>query len=86
MGLLLSLAHNHFVDDTVDSDIEIHVTKDTNECAVCASHFKVAVSVELEPNPLLLHWESPSNDLVRPECSPVFTVHNDRAPPFVVAV
>ena len=86
LGLFLSLAHNHFVDATVDSDIEIHVTKDTNECAVCASHFKVTPSTDLELNPLLRHWDSPSVDIVSAIFSPVFTIHDDRAPPVVVPV
>ena len=80
----MSLAHNHFVDLTVDNGIEIHVTKDTNECIICASHFKVSFSDDSKSSPVTLLWESVEFKTLPAVTSPRVDSHNKRGPPFVV--
>ncbi|HKL14816.1 MAG TPA: hypothetical protein VJ915_04235 [Balneolaceae bacterium] len=84
LGMLLSLAHNHFVDTTVDNGIEIQITKDTNECIICASHFKVSFSDDNKTNPITLLWERVELNTLSAVKSPRVDSHNKRAPPFVV--
>jgi hypothetical protein len=82
--MFLSLAHSHFVERTVDNGIEVHITKNTNECIICASHFKISVSPDTEPSPVVHQWEIVEFS-TRPALAPPLTGnHNNRAPPFVV--
>lgn len=82
--MLLSLAHNHFVDTTVDNGIEVQITKDTNECIICASHFKFTISDDSESTLINHLCERVEYNTLPAVETPRTSVHKDRAPPFVV--
>lgn len=82
--MFLSLAHNHIVDIIVDNGIEVQVTKDTNECVICASHFKISVTSDIDSSPLTLLRERVESSTLPAAKSPRVGIHNNRAPPIVV--
>gem|GEM_PF-923016 len=84
LGMFLSMAHSHFVETMVDNGIEVHITKNTNECVICASHFKISVSSDTEPSPVTLQWEIIEFSTRPAIAPPQIDIHNNRAPPFVV--
>ena len=84
LGMLLSLAHNHLVEFSVDNGIDVQIERNTNECIVCASHFKFSVDTEIHSSPLALHWETLDAETAPAVDSPVTSFHKNRAPPSVV--
>lgn len=83
IGMMLSLAHNHIVDNKVDNGIEVQIERNTNECIICASHFKISVTTDIDSAPLTLHWESVDPETQTAFVSPQKSVKNNRAPPIV---
>lgn len=84
IGMMLSLAHNHIIPDTVDNGIDVQIEKNTNECIICASHFKVSVSADSDTTPLTLSSETVEFETINAFVSPQNSVKNNRAPPVVV--
>lgn len=82
--MFLSFAHSHFVETTFDNGIEVQITKDTNECIICASHFKISVSSDTDSTPIAFQWDTVEHHTQPAVDSPEVGIHNDRAPPFVV--
>jgi hypothetical protein len=81
--MMLSLAHNHIVDNKVDNGIEVQIERNTNECIICASHFKISVSSDTDSTPLTLYWESVEPETQSAILTPQKSVKNNRAPPIV---
>lgn len=82
MGLSLSTIHTHYdTDDHIDG-IEYQFSQDSNECAVCASHFKIIAGSDLESDAPLFY----SNLLFLPTdaviVDPLNNIQDGRAPPF----
>lgn len=81
--MMLSLAHNHFVDSAIDNGIDVQIERNTNECIICASHFKFSITTDTDSSPLTLHWESVEFETQSAFASPQKSVKNNRAPPVV---
>ena len=82
--MFLSVAHNHFVDRIVDNGIKIQIEQDTNECTICASHFKMSADSDFETNPLTLHYVN-SQESTEPAAElPIVGIYNERAPPSII--
>lgn len=78
------MAHSHFVDTTIDNGIEIQIEQDTNECTICASHFKTSADSDTQTNPLTSSWVTAQEVSVPEVESPLVGIHNERAPPFLI--
>lgn len=78
------MAHSHFVDNTIDNGIEIQIEQYTNECTICASHFKTSADSDIQTGPLTSHWVTAQEVSVPVVESPPFGIHNERAPPFLI--
>ena len=83
IGMMLSLAHNHIIPNTVDNGIGVQIEKNTNECVICASHFKISVSADSDTTPLTLYSESIEFETRNAFASPLKSTKNNRAPPLV---
>lgn len=81
--MFLSLAHNHIVESTPDNGIEIQIEKNTNECVICASHFKVSVSSNSGLSPVTLNWQVLHLQTLSVHISAKIGLYNNRAPPVV---
>lgn len=82
VGLSLSTIHTHYDTDDYIDGIEYQFSQDTNECAVCASHFKITAGSDLESEAPLFY-----SDLlfVHTELfivDPLNNIQDGRAPPF----
>lgn len=81
-GLTLSTVHFHYGDDSHADGIELQITQDSNDCAICASHFKVTSGSELDSE-VYLHFNT--SFFVHTEYTivdPLNNTHDGRAPPF----
>ncbi|MEX0662417.1 MAG: hypothetical protein WD381_05970 [Balneolaceae bacterium] len=82
MGLSLSTIHAHYdLDDPIDG-IEYQFSQDSNECAICASHFKISTDSDLKSE-LPLFYNSllfvHTDDII---VDPLNNIQDGRAPPF----
>lgn len=81
--MFLSVFHAHFAESVSDAD-QVVITKDYNECAVCASHFKVSNSVPNFKTEFFLPDFIDGESKESAEESPIAGIHNERAPPFFI--
>lgn len=82
--MFLSVAHSHFVDTTIENGIEFQIEQDTNECTICASHFKISATSDIQTGPITFHWVT-AQEISNPSVeSPLVGIHNERAPPFLI--
>lgn len=82
--MFFSVAHNHFVNNSIDNGIEIQIEQYTNECTICASHFKTSADTDNQTDPLISHWSAAQEVSVPVVESPPVGIHNERAPPFLI--
>lgn len=81
LGMSLSVIHNHIYEETFVDGIEYQIVQDSNECSVCASHFKVVPDFEIESDVIPLRISSLSVFSESVIIDPLFNLQDGRAPP-----
>lgn len=80
----MSVVHFHYDGGEHVDGIEHQISQVTNECAICASHFKVTPGSDHESD-VTLHFSTQilvlSDKII---VDPLNNVQNGRAPPFTV--
>lgn len=81
----MSVVHFHYDSGEHDDGIEYKISQVTNDCAICASHFKFTFDFKPELESFISFNSSVNLDTNKTAQEPIVGKHKGRSPPSTVS-